>query len=78
VKAAGAQVMVLGLTRVSGVRATEQELRRIVRDLPLDIELWAGGRGAERYASCIAPRGLVFSDYYAFQQELVRLGGHVT
>jgi DNA-binding transcriptional MerR regulator len=77
VKPAGARVIVLGLTRVSGGRGTEQDLRAIVRDLPLDIELWAGGRGAERHASIIAPRGLVFSDYTAYQQELVRLGGHM-
>jgi cobalamin-dependent methionine synthase I len=77
VKPAGAQVMVLGLTRVSGRRATEQELRAIVRDLPPDVELWAGGRGAGRYASILTPRGVVFSDYSAYQQELVRLGGHI-
>ena len=77
VKAAGAQVMVLGLTRVSGGRATEQELRAIVRDLPPDVELWAGGHGAGRYASIITPRGRMFGDYTAYQRELVRLGGHI-
>ncbi|HVG83059.1 MAG TPA: B12-binding domain-containing protein, partial [Vicinamibacterales bacterium] len=77
VKAAGAQVMVLGLTRVSGGSATEQELRAIVRDLPPDVELWAGGHGAGRYASIITPRGRIFGDYTAYQQELVRLGGHI-
>jgi DNA-binding transcriptional MerR regulator len=77
VKPAGAQVMVLGITRVPGGRATEQELRAIVRDLPPDVELWAGGHGAGRYASIIAPRGRIFGDYTAYQQELVRLGGHL-
>ena len=77
VKAAGAQVIVLGLTRVSGGRATEQELRAIVRDLPPDVELWAGGHGAGRYASIITPRGRTFGDYAAYQRELVRLGGHI-
>lgn len=81
---AGAQVLVLGLTAVpSGNtkererRAQERELRTIVRDLPQDVELWAGGRGAERFASIIAPRGLVLPDYHAYQQELARIGGRL-
>jgi MerR family transcriptional regulator, light-induced transcriptional regulator len=74
---AGAQVLVLGLTSVAGGKAKERELRTIVRDLPRDIELWAGGHGAERHASIIAPRGLVLRDYHAYQQELVRIGGRM-
>ena len=74
---AGARVLVLGLTMPSTAKATERELRTIVRDLPRDVELWTGGRGAEQHASVITPRGLVFTDYTAYQQELVRLGGRV-
>ena len=74
---AGAQVLVLGLTAVPDGKAQERELRTIVRDLPRDVELWAGGRGAERSASIISPRGLVLPDYNAYQQELVRVGGRV-
>jgi DNA-binding transcriptional MerR regulator/methylmalonyl-CoA mutase cobalamin-binding subunit len=74
-KPAGAQVLVLGLTTASAGKAKERELRAIVRELPQDVELWAGGRGAERHASIIMPRGLVFGDYTAYQQELVRIGG---
>ena len=81
---AGAQVLVLGLTAVpTGKtkerehRAKERELRTIVRDLPRDVELWAGGRGAARSASIIAPRGLVLRDYHAYQQELARIGGRL-
>jgi len=81
---AGAQVLVLGLTAVPDAttkgrehRAKERELRTIVRDLPRDVELWAGGRGAERSASIIAPRGLVLRDYHAYQQELARIGGRL-
>ena len=77
VKAARAQVLVLGLTTASAAKARERELRAIVRDLPRDIELWAGGRGAERHAAIISPRGLVVADYAAYQQELIRLGGRV-
>ena len=76
-KQGAAQVLVLGLTKVSVAKATQRELRTVVRDLPSDVELWAGGRGAGRYASILTPRGVVFSDYSAYQQELVRLGGHI-
>ena len=57
VRPAGAQVLVLGLTTTSADKATERELRAIVRDLPKDVELWAGGRGAERHAATHQPAG---------------------
>lgn len=74
---AGAQVLVLGLTATSAGKAKERELRTIVRDLPKEVELWAGGRGAVRYTALISPRGLVLPDYNAYQQELIRVGGRV-
>jgi DNA-binding transcriptional MerR regulator len=74
---ANAQVLVIGMTTISAGSGTERALRAIVRDLPLDVELWTGGHGAERHAAIIKPRGLVFGDYTAYQQELVRLGGRV-
>jgi MerR family transcriptional regulator, light-induced transcriptional regulator len=77
VRPAGAQVLVLGLTATSAGKARERELRTIVRDLPREVELWAGGRGAARHASIITPRGLVFGDYAAYQQELIRIGGRI-
>ena len=77
-KPAGAQVLVLGLTMTPAVKATEPgELRTIVRDIPRGVELWAGGRGAERHASIIRPRGLILPDYNSYQQELVRIGGRI-
>lgn len=75
IEPAGAQVLVLGLTTAAADKAREREVKTIVRDLPDGIELWTGGRGAERYASIIEPRGLILSDYGAFQQELARIGG---
>ena len=77
VEPAGAQVLVLGLTRAAAGRAGDRELKTIVRALPTGVELWAGGRGAERHASIIRPRGVVLSDYNSYQQELVRVGGRV-
>lgn len=75
VKPAGAHVLVLGLTTSSAAKSKERDLRTIVRDLPANVELWAGGRGAERHAAIISARGLVLGDYQAYQQEIVRLGG---
>lgn len=77
VRPAGAQVLVLGLTTTSAGKAKERELRTIIRDLPKEVELWAGGRGAGRHAALISPRGLVLRDYNAYQQELARIGGQV-
>jgi len=77
VEPAGAQVLVLGLTTAAADKARERELKTIVRELPKGVELWAGGRGAERHASIIRPRGLILSDYNSYQQELVRIGGRM-
>ena len=74
VRPAGAQVVVLGLTATSAATMRAREFRTIVRDLPKEVELWVGGRGAARHAAIIEPRGLVIGDYVAYQQELVRIG----
>jgi DNA-binding transcriptional MerR regulator/methylmalonyl-CoA mutase cobalamin-binding subunit len=76
VKPAGARVLVLGLTTSTSAKATEGELRTILRRLPKDVELWVGGPRARRHAALVGKRGLILSDYDAFQKELVRLGGH--
>jgi len=78
VRPAGAQVLVLGLTSAAGGKSKERELRTIIRDLPRETELWAGGHGAERHAAIFGPRGLVLRDYDAYQQELVRIGGRLS
>jgi DNA-binding transcriptional MerR regulator len=77
VEPAGAQVLVLGLTTAAADKGRERELKTIVRELPTGVEFWAGGRGAERHASIIRPRGVVLPDYNSYQQELVRVGGRV-
>jgi DNA-binding transcriptional MerR regulator len=74
VRPAGAQVLVLGLTVTPAGKARERELRTIVHDLPKDVELWAGGRGALPHTALISPRGRVLRDYNAYQQELTRIG----
>jgi methanogenic corrinoid protein MtbC1 len=77
VRPAGAHVLVLGLTLTAAGAAKARELRAIARHLPPEVELWAGGRGAQRHGALISPRGLVLRDYQAYQQELIRLGGRV-
>jgi len=77
VEPAGASVLVLGLTTAGADKGRERELKTIVRELAAGVELWAGGHGAERHAAIIRPRGVILSDYTAFQQELVRVGGRV-
>jgi hypothetical protein len=77
VEPSGARVLVLGLTTAARDKARERELKTIVRGIPDGVELWAGGRGAERHASIIRPRGLILPEYNTYQQELVRLGGRV-
>jgi hypothetical protein len=74
---ADAQVAVLGMTSAPRERGIERNLRTVVRQLAPNVELWAGGRDAERYESIITPRGMVFHDYAAYQQELARIGGRV-
>jgi DNA-binding transcriptional MerR regulator len=75
VRPAGATVVVVGLTTALPRKAKERELGIVVRDLPKEIELWTGGRGAVRFAPIIRPRGLVLADYDAYRKELARLGG---
>jgi len=70
-------VLVLGLTATAAGKARQAELRALVRDLPKEVELWAGGPGAVRQSAFISPRGLVLRDYDAYQKELVRIGGRV-
>jgi methanogenic corrinoid protein MtbC1 len=75
VEPARTRVLVLGLTMARRGQATQRALRTIVRDLPREVELWTGGHGAVRNAAIISPRGLIFSDYTSYQQQLVRIGG---
>ena len=77
VKAAGARVLVLGVTLTDDGRRVERELRAIIRGLPADVELWAGGPGAMGHLDLLSTRGLVFMDFDDYQQQLGRLGGRV-
>ena len=78
VKPAGAQVLVLGLTTAS---ARKSDRAGTARDRPRSPDgRRAVGRRTRRRAltpRSSRPRGLMFGDYTAYQQELVRIGGHI-
>jgi DNA-binding transcriptional MerR regulator len=74
VRAAGAQVLVLGLTLTNDAEQPARELRAIVRRLPAGIELWTGGAGAARDGTLLSARGLRL-DFDAYLVQLARLGG---
>ncbi len=73
--AAGARVLVLGVTLTGRDRAVARELRAIVRDLPAGVELWVGGPGARRHLDVVSLRGLVLPDFDDYQEQLDRLAG---
>ena len=67
----------LGLTLPDAAQPSERELKRIVRDLPPQVELWTGGAGTAAYESLIAARGPVFSDLDAYAAQLSRVGARL-
>jgi DNA-binding transcriptional MerR regulator/methylmalonyl-CoA mutase cobalamin-binding subunit len=73
--AAGAGVLVLGVTLTGRNRPLERELGAIIRGLPADVELWVAGPGARDHLDLIAERGLVLLDFDDYQQQLDRLTG---
>lgn len=75
VKAAGARVLVLGVTLSGRNSRLARELRAVIRGLPADVELWVGGPGAKDYLDLVAARGLVLLDFDDYQQQLDRLTG---
>lgn len=78
VKAAGAHVLVLGLTLGGHGGAIDRELRALLRDLPAGIEIWAGGPAAETRAPLLGTRALVLRDFDAYVRQLERLGRRAT
>jgi DNA-binding transcriptional MerR regulator len=74
VKVSQARVLVLGLTLTGRTKATEQELRTIVRSLPPGVEFWSGGAGARSYGAVLGARAIVLSDFDTYLQHLARLG----
>lgn len=67
-------VVVLGITEFGDSNRVEAEVSQIAARLDPRIELWLGGRGAERLGHILKGRALVLSTYDALEAQLVRLG----
>jgi DNA-binding transcriptional MerR regulator len=70
VKAANAQVLVLGLTFTSKPADRERELRAILQALPPAVEVWIGGRDADRHAHLVGARGALMPDLDSYVAHL--------
>jgi DNA-binding transcriptional MerR regulator/methylmalonyl-CoA mutase cobalamin-binding subunit len=73
VRAAHVSVVVLGLTFPTP--SVARELRALVRDLPGDVELWAGGAGTEQYSRLLGTRARILREFDAYLQQLEYLAG---
>ena len=67
------EVVVLGVTD-TGNGWVDKEVQQVAKRLPPNIELWLGGRGAERIAKALKGRALALPDYEALERQLVRIG----
>ncbi|HUR33734.1 MAG TPA: MerR family transcriptional regulator [Vicinamibacterales bacterium] len=67
-------VVVLGVTDLGDARRAEKEVVQVAHRLDTRIELWLGGRGAERLARKMKGRALALPDYEALEHQLTRLG----
>ena len=68
------EVVVLGVSDVGDLNKVDEEVRHVAAGLPPHVELWLGGRGAERAARHLHGRGIALATYNALEQHLVRLG----
>lgn len=77
VKAAQAQVVVLGVTLTQRSSATGRELATIASALPEEVALWVGGPAAGLYATSLRSRALLVGDIDSYHQLLARLASGV-
>jgi DNA-binding transcriptional MerR regulator len=75
VKAAGAHVLVLGLTFTENPVPRQRDLRTIRRSLPSTVELWLGGREARGSADLVDARVVVLPDFDTYVTHLARIDG---
>jgi DNA-binding transcriptional MerR regulator len=74
-RAAGAHVVVLGLTFTQNAVRRQRDLRAILRTLPSTVELWIGGREADGCAHLVGARGVVLPDFDTYVTRLARFDG---
>ena len=68
------EVVALGVSDVGDTERVEKEVAAVARRLAPHVELWLGGRGAERLAKQLKGRALPLATYDSLEQHLVRLG----
>lgn len=68
------EVVALGVSDVGDTERVEKEVSAVARRLAPHVELWLGGRGAERLAKKLKGRALPLPTYESLEQQLVRLG----
>jgi DNA-binding transcriptional MerR regulator len=73
VDAAGARVLVVGLTMDDAGAAEADPLRAIANGLPAGVELWVGGRGWARANALPGGRGLGIPDFDVYLEQLRRI-----
>lgn len=71
--AAGADVVVLGVTGVSPTNGIIEIVAGVADSLPANIELWVGGPAAARVTGHLGARALNVGNYNEFQAQLERL-----
>ncbi len=71
------EVVVLGVSDVGDTDRVEKEVAQIARRLAAHVELWLGGRGAERMAKKLKGRALALPTYDSLERQLVRLGARL-
>ena len=74
VRSSQAQTLVLGITLVSRAKRQADELRTLMRGLPPEVEVWAGGQAVAGYADILHTRGgLALRDFDDYHHQLVWL-----
>ena len=73
VTASRSQVLVLGMTLDQQGEGITRELHAIVRDVPVGVEIWAGGPGVHPHADALGPRTVVLTNFEAYSAQLDRL-----
>jgi len=68
------EVVALGVSDVGDTERVEKEVAAVAKRLAPHVELWLGGRGAERLAKKLKGRALPLATYDSLEHQLVRLG----
>lgn len=72
-----AAAVVLGITEAADAKDTVRNLKRLRKDLPRNVELWAGGASSASLALALQRTPLVWIDNFdTLEKQLARLGNY--